>query len=266
MHYDHSAYFNKLAKAAGLNLRDNGDFVKGGEARGVQIGIPLIGDMPDEIFYSFLSLMKPPGTKLTKVKGKGADIARNVIVEALEKDWLFFMDSDQTFHPETLTRLLSWDLPVVSGVYFKSPGQPVPHVYRYAWKDKEHLYLSLINEIFQFLAPHKDKLKGELPATILPARREDLLEVDGVGAGCLLVHRRVFEAIDPPWFKYSDGKTVGEDFDFCRKVQEAGFKIYCDPGVLCGHKQKDFISHQHFFNWITTAKKEIEYPYPWGES
>ena len=265
MHYDHSGYFNKLAKDAGLNLRGNGDLAKGGESRGVQIGIPIIGDMTDAIFYSFLGLVKPPGTKLTKVRGKGADMARNTVVRALEKDWLFFMDSDQTFHPDTLMRLLSWDLPVISGLYFKSPGKPVPHVYKYAWKDGGHLYIGMVDEIFKYLSRYKDTLKGSLPAIVLPTQREDLIECDGIGAGCLLVHRRVFEAIEPPWFEYTKDSNLGEDFDFCRKVIQAGFKIYVDPGVICGHQQKELVGHQHFLNWVTTANKETEYPFPWGE-
>ncbi len=53
MHYDHSAYFIKMAKDAGLNLRENKDLVKGGESQGIQIGIPIRGDMTDNIFYSF---------------------------------------------------------------------------------------------------------------------------------------------------------------------------------------------------------------------
>ena len=265
MHYDHSEYFSKLAKDAGLNLRENGDFVKGGESRGVQIGIPCVGDLPDEVFFSFITLHKPAGTKLTKITGKAVDLARNIIVEKLEKDWLFFMDADQTFSDDALMRLLSWDLPIVSGIYFKSPGKPIPHIYKYAWKEKQHLYLAMVDEIFRFLAPYKEKLKESPPAVVLPAKREDLIECDGAGAGCLLVHRRVFEAIEPPWFRCEGNTAVGEDFDFCRKAQAAGFKIYCDPGVLCGHREKGIRGHQTFMNWITTAAKKEEYPFPWGE-
>lgn len=267
MHYNHSEYINKLAKDAGLNVRSNGDFIKGGESKGVQIGIPIIGDMNDDIFYSFLALKKPMGTKLTKIRNRPADIARNEIIKQLEKDWLFFMDSDQSFPPDALARLLSWDLDVVSGLYFKSPGNPVPHVYQYAWKeDVGHLYISMVDQIASYLVRYKDELRKGFPAIVLPARREDLLECDGVGAGCLLVHRRVFEAIEPPWFQYSPGTWVGEDFDFCRKIQKAGFKIYCDPGVICGHQEKGLVGHQHFLNWVTTSKQEIDFPYPWGEA
>lgn len=267
MHYDHSQNINKLAKDAGLNVQTSGDFIKGGESRGIQIGIPIIGDMNDDIFYSFIALSKPIGTKLTKVRNRPADVARNEIIKQLEKDWLFFMDSDQNFPPDALARLLSWNLDVVSGLYFKSPGHPVPHVYRYAWQGEEgHLYISMIDEVANYLMRYKDELRSGLPAIILPGKREDLIECDGVGAGCLLVHRRVLEAIEPPWFEYAPNSYMGEDFNFCRKVQQAGYKIYCDPGVICGHQEKGLVGHQHFLNWVTTSKAEMEFPYPWGDA
>ena len=262
MHFDHSEYFLKMAKDAGLSLRDNKDLVKSAESQGIQIGIPVCGDLKDNIFYSFLGLKKPLGTKLTKIKDVDVGMARNAIVRCLEKDRLFFMDSDQTFHPDTLNRLLSWDLPIVSGIYFKSPGEPIPHVYKYVWQGEQHLYISKAKEIAAYLERYKEELKVAPPATILPARREDLIECDGVGGGCLLVHRRVFEAIGDPWFVCAKDFHIGEDFDFCRKAQTAGFKIYADPGVLCGHEQKDLTGHKHFMCWADPEHNE----YPWIEN
>ncbi len=261
MHFDHSSCFNKLAKDAGLSLRENGDLVKGSQTEGVQIGIPVLGDLPDEVFYSFLEMKKPRGTRLTKVKGVSADIARNEIINKIEKDWIFFMDSDQTFHPESLMRLLSWDLPIVSGLYFKTPGKPVPHCYRFSHTDESEsqAYAPLTEEVFDFVNRYQDEVTQGQPAIVLPAHKGDLLECDGVGGGCLLIHRRVFEAIEPPYFKYTDGTAGGEDFYFCRKVQEAGFKIFVDPGVICGHKQKDMVGTRHFLSWISKG----EYEYPW---
>ncbi len=266
MHYNHSECFLPMAKEAGLNERGNHDLVKGGESRGIMIGLPVLGNVPDEWLYSFLAMDKPLGTKLTKISNRPADEARNDIVKRLEKDWLFFMDSDQTFHPDTLHRLLSWDLPIVSGLYFKSPGQPVPHVYTYAYQDGAHNYQALLDPIGRYLSGYAEQLKGNV-AIVLPSTREQLIECDGIGAGCLLVHKRVFDAIEPPWFKYVEGTNCGEDFYFCRKVQQAGFKIYVDPGVVCGHREKGFVGGEHFLAWATTIKKKWPdvHPYPWGD-
>lgn len=277
MHYNHSEYFNKMCVDAGLIARANGDLVKGGRRDGVQIGIPINGPMEDEIFYSLMGLHKPQGCLVTKIKAASVDIARNQIIEKLERDWVFFMDSDQTFPPETLERLISWDLPIVSGLYFKSPGKPVPHAYKFMWEEAkkypegseqaDHFYMSLINEVFNYLLRFREEMKHGTPlGAVLPAKREDLIECDGVGGGCLLIHRRVFEAIEKPWFKCNPGTFIGEDFYFCRKAQAAGFKIYLDPGIICGHKQKDLIGYRHFLNFVSEAnRKDIEWPYPWGE-
>lgn len=272
MHFDHSEYFTKMARDATLIERSNGDLVKGGQSTGVHIGVPMLGAMTDEWFYSFVGLDKPPGTRLTKVASRPADIARNEIIQKLERDWLFFMDADQTFAPGTLRKLLSWDLPIVSGLYFKSPGNPVPHSYKYAYQETTgpikdaHFYSPLIDPIAQFLFKHTDEIKQN-EAVVLPSKKEDLIECDGVGGGCLLIHRQVLDAIEPPWFEYNKGTFVGEDFYFCRKVQAAGFKIFTDPGVICGHKMKGFIGAEHFLNFITTKGKQRDdvYPYPWKE-
>ncbi len=99
---------------------------------GVQIGMPVIGNLPDEGFYSLLSLVKPKGTKLNKVTGLPIDMARNALVKNLEREWLFMIDSDETIPSEALTRLLSWNLPIVSGIVFQSSiDRPAPAIYKY---------------------------------------------------------------------------------------------------------------------------------------
>jgi hypothetical protein len=200
-----------------------------------------------------------------------------MIVAKLEKDWLFFMDDDQTFPPETLLRLLSWDLPIVSGLYFKSPGKPVPHLYGYDHEEErkypegheqaDHFYMAGVNEVAAYLTRFGDQIKNGAATALLPATRADLIECDGVGGGCLLIHRRVFEAMEKPYFQCNPGTFIGEDFYFCRKAQAAGFKIFVDPGIICGHRQKDLIGYRHFMNWYSMANVPNQaWPYPWNEA
>jgi len=219
---------------------------------GVQIGMPVVGDLPDEGFYSLISLIKPKGSKLNKVTNLPVDIARNHMVNQLDKEWLFMFDADETIPPQTLMRLLSWNLPIVSGVVFIAHiNRPIPAIYQYdSRKQGRHYYKSKITELEYYLARHKDEQSAEL-SVVLPATRDELIECDVVGCGCILIHRSVFEAIKPPYFVLNSGnRAAGEDFSFCRKATRAGFKIYADPGVLCGHRPKQLIGYQYFLSWV----------------
>lgn len=69
--------------------------------------------------------------------------------------------------------------------------------------------------------------------------REGLQQVDAIGSGCMLVHRRVIEGIKPPWFERETDKfgraTYGPDFTFCRKATDAGFQVWAHYDYLCEH-------------------------------
>jgi GT2 family glycosyltransferase len=69
---------------------------------------------------------------------------------------------------------------------------------------------------------------------------QGLVEVDKIGTGFLCIHRRVIEALTPPWFAYTmisktGTEILGEDYYFCKKAKEAGYKIYLLADCLCGH-------------------------------
>ena len=74
-----------------------------------------------------------------------------------------------------------------------------------------------------------------------------LTEVDALGGGCIMTKRKVFEAIKsrPYVFHYypnGELSLVG-DYHFCQKVQEAGFKVWVDYNILCGHlKEVDLLA------------------------
>jgi GT2 family glycosyltransferase len=59
-----------------------------------------------------------------------------------------------------------------------------------------------------------------------------------IGAGFLAVHRAVFEKLPRPWFD-----SWCEDFVFCVKAQDAGFKVWAHGGFVCSHmKTFDLLS------------------------
>ena len=65
--------------------------------------------------------------------------------------------------------------------------------------------------------------------------------VDVLGMGVCLVHRRVFDAVEAPWF----GGTA-EDHQFCLKAARAGFRPHVDHGLSwqIGHVGERMLTNQ----------------------
>jgi hypothetical protein len=93
---------------------------------------------------------------------------------------------------------------------------------------------------------------------------DGLLRVLRVGTGFMLIRRHVLEALHnkhPEWaykvdteyhdsifdFKSSASGYMGEDYLFCDRVREAGFKVHLDPEINLGH----FGSMEHTGNFKT---------------
>lgn len=165
------------------------------------------------------TLQLPPNGDITTVAGMPYDHARNSGCEsALARgfEWLFFLDDDVVAPPDSIAILLSNRLPIVSGVYYRRHEPVVP--------------VALMN------VQGGGRMWANAPA---PGQ---LVKVDYVGAGCLLIHRSVLEKVKEPWFEWtSDRKDLpeqqrmSEDFSFCEKARAAGFEVVLDGKVQCMH-------------------------------
>ncbi len=62
-------------------------------------------------------------------------------------------------------------------------------------------------------------------------------ECDGVGFGCVAIHRRVFEKLDAPYFpmEYNPAGTITDDLAFCRRVRGIGMRVACSFDHYCEH-------------------------------
>jgi GT2 family glycosyltransferase len=175
----------------------------------ILIVIPSAKYVETNTFVSVYNLDVPEGVKtnLAVIEGYSVDTSRNLAVkEAKEQkaDYILWVDSDMLLPKDTLTRLLSHSKDIVSGAY--------------AFKDLKS------QDLIAFSVDNKRVPLSEI---------DGLTEVGGIGFGCCLTKTDIFKKIEYPYFVF--GEDYGEDIYFCRKARAAGYKIYLDPDVKCGH-------------------------------
>jgi GT2 family glycosyltransferase len=128
-------------------------------------------------------------------------------------NYIFLLDSDCVPMDGTVEKLLAYDLDIVGSI---APGMVEGRVvYTAATRERE-----VGERKFRMLTPDNEDLpKG-------------LQEIDGIGATGILIKREVFEKIPYPWYKVvvtpDNIIDMGEDFFFCAKAIEYGYKIFAD--------------------------------------
>jgi len=87
-------------------------------------------------------------------------------------------------------------------------------------------------------------------------------EVDRIGFGCVIIDRRVFEAVEWPWFvndPHYESKTLGShDNYFCAKAQAAGFSVWCDYGLTSPHLATHRVTEQAYRTYAAMHPIEQE--------
>lgn len=164
----------------------------------------------------------PPMSGVATRAGGTFDTMRNSACEdalRLGFQWLMFIDDDVIPPPDVFARLAGHNKDIVSGLYLRRQEPICP--------------------VAQTINPD-----GSTQWVTTWDPPECIAEVDLVGAGCLLIHRRVLEGMAKPWFDWELGRktpaelgrpAMSEDFSFCVRAKQAGFKIYLDTSTRCEH-------------------------------
>jgi hypothetical protein len=83
---------------------------------------------------------------------------------------------------------------------------------------------------------------------VVPAfTRDKASEVDGIGFGCVLLRCSALRALDAPYFgtqivleaAHNHVRVCNEDYLLCERLRKAGFEIYLDGRVRCGHYDRE---------------------------
>jgi GT2 family glycosyltransferase len=167
----------------------------------------------------------------------------NLAAEAVRRgaDYVFWLDSDMMFAPDTLQRLMddiekAGDGVIMSGLYYRRVAPFAPTVFetldikdsRSHWTD----FKEIPNEIF---------------------------EVQGVGFGCILAPTEVFIDVSEKFGSmFTPLCGVGEDLSFCWRARQCGWKILCDPTIELGHVGHHVITKEYWQDYkdFTAAQEE----------
>jgi glycosyltransferase involved in cell wall biosynthesis len=154
----------------------------------------------------------------------------NFFINNTEHEYLFFLDSDIGFNPDDVLKLMSHQIPIVSGAY---PMKIIPERY-----------------CVDVVQPEE--------------RHGDLLKINGNGMGFVLIHRQVFLDIARhyPNLKYvpsnyhsdtphspeemnnsfhffaehqSENGFMSEDKSFFHRAKQVGYNIFLDTSIRLNH-------------------------------
>ncbi len=186
--------------------------------------------------------------------GFAAEVRNKACQSFLESeggDWLLFLDTDNTFPPDIVKRMLKSQAEIaaqhgacdiLTALYFKKWAPFQPLVYKRTDRDPFAHFHDYPPEPF---------------------------ETVGSGAGCLLIQREVLRRINqelrvqpfgwlgelhnlrtPVWMEKFARDFTTEDFPFNLRCEMLGYKTWCDPRIKLGHimlcevTESDFLIYQ----------------------
>ena len=174
----------------------------------ITIGLPTNRLIKPKTSLSLLELIdnKHDYHFVISTRGYNTSENRNYIASQAVKnsDYLFFIDDDMIFPPNTLDKLLARKKDIVGGVYMTKYDKQEPVV---EYFDDE--------------------------------RPKDLFKCKAIGTGMLLIKTDVFKKVPQPWFKYEwypNGMVKrSHDWIFCEDARREGYDIWADPTLKIQH-------------------------------
>lgn len=167
--------------------------------------------------------------------------ARNAICEKFldksQAEWLWMLDTDMDFRPDTLERLLK-----------EADPEKAPIVGALCFGVDKGMYFPTLYD----LTGSEDNPQFVRYDTWAP---DSMMQVFATGAACLLIHRSALVAIREfrhparpqqrgfgdafPWFQETDfnGRCMGEDITFCLRAGTAGLPVHVNTAVQIGHRK-----------------------------
>ena len=197
----------------------------------VLIAVPCMDQVPAPFCQSLALLQKVGECTLAMQSGSLIYTSRNTLATnaiQMEADYVFWLDSDMVFKPDTLIRMMDTlqknDLDILTGLYFRRVPPYSPVLY-----DKIEI---------------EDRICDWSEFKRIP---DGLFEVGACGFGCVLMKTDVFFDVQSKFGNmFAPIDNNGEDIAFCWRARQCGYKIICDPSVLCGHVGYSVVDGQFY--------------------
>lgn len=189
------------------------------------IAIPCMDTVQTLFFGSMMKLKWNKDVRMIYVCSSLVYDARNMLANTAlhsDADRVLWLDSDMVFEPDIVERLgadIDDEHQFVAGLYFTRKAPLHPCVY------------SVVEDV----STDPEKV---VPHTIAydDYPRDALFEIGGCGFGAVMMTagllRRVCMAYPQPFYPLLG---FGEDFSFCLRARQLGFKLWCDSRVKVGH-------------------------------
>lgn len=208
----------------------------------VLIAVPCMDQVPAPFCQSLAQLKKVGECVLAMKSGSLIYTSRNSLATMaiqMDADYVFWLDSDMVFQPDTLVRMMDTvqkhNIDMLTGLYFRRVPPYSPVLF-----DKLEMRTKTVLDWSEFKT--------------IP---EDLFEVGGCGFGCVLVSTEVLMSVQGKHGNmFAPMGNNGEDIAFCIRARDCGYKIICDPSIICGHVGYSVVDDQ-FFKAFSNNPKEV---------
>jgi len=162
--------------------------------------------------------------------------ARNQVAAqflASDAEWLFFLDTDMGFAPDTLDKLLQVADPT---------ERPIVGALCFAWKETRQDglfgYRCVSRPTILNWVEHDD-VQTFMGALEVPD--DEVVRCAATGMACIVIHRSVFDTIgECNWLdriKGTDGSMLGEDISFCVRAGARGIPVHVATGIPTNHQK-----------------------------
>jgi len=184
--------------------------------------------------HNLRDLRKPFAHEYIETYRTPTAVSRNLLASLsirLGSKYHFFTDTDMELPPEAIIRLMSHKKDICSAFAYKRQPPYTPTTMK--WNKKK--------QVFEW----RDWAN------------QGLRRVDGIGMFCCLIRTEVFSKFGEKEIPFESYHKRQEDLDFCLKVKDKGFAIYCDTDFEIIHLGNEERVGRKYFLMFQQFEKEM---------